>query len=514
MVRSLFNQVRVLLPFLLAVVMIVAVACGSAEQPTQAPVVAATEAPAMEATKAPEPAPVIDATIRPTNTPVPTATPSAVATPVPSQQEKFGNHVNMRAYADTKDWDPLGSSSLSSVISYSQLYNQVVQFDTVDTDKIVCDLCSSWEVTNGGNTFTFKLHDNIKWQDGKDLTAEDVVYSLARYYNPEVSPGRSGLSRNYVLPVSEGGLKAIDRDTVEFNLQFPSGSFIKFLAVDYVKILPKHLLEQGIDLNQAENIIKHKSGSGPFVLDEYQRGNFHKVTKNPDYFKEGRPFFGSIDHFIITGAARFISALKAKQVEMGNAGTSQLSPKQNAELEKDMKGEVVAHFLSPGFNVGLMLNVKKKPFDDHRVRRAIYLAVDRQQLNDIVLDGTGGVTSIFMPGMAYTEEEAIKWPGVRPKDTPGGQEDLAEAGFADGFETTYDVRKVSTGIPQIKPTFLDIAPAGIPPNIMPHSKGVKCGLIHSNSPLSLGNHCTAKPKIPKPLVYAQVSPLGTSFATP
>ena len=54
MVRSLFNQVRVLLPFLLAVVMIVAVACGSAGQPTQAPVVAATEAPAMEATKAPE----------------------------------------------------------------------------------------------------------------------------------------------------------------------------------------------------------------------------------------------------------------------------------------------------------------------------------------------------------------------------------------------------------------------------------------------------------------------------
>ena len=71
---------------------------------------------------------------------------------------------------------------------------------------------------------------------------------------------------------------------------------------------------------------------------------------------------------------------------------------------------------------------------------------------------------------------------------------------------------VQAGIPQIKPPFLDIAPAGIPPNIMPHSKGVKCGLIHSNSTLSLGNHCTAKRKSPKPLVYAQVSPLGSSFA--
>ena len=56
--------------------------------------------------------------------------------------------------------------------------------------------------------------------------------------------------------------------------------------------------------------------------------------------------------------------------------------------------------------------------------------------------------------------------------------------------------------------------AGIPSNIIPHSKGVKCGLIRSNSPFSYSNHRPAKPKIPKPLVYAQVSPLGTSFATP
>ena len=75
-------------------------------------------------------------------------------------------------------------------------------------------------------------------------------------------------------------------------------------------------------------------------------------------------------------------------------------------------------------------------------------------------------------------------------------------------------RRFQTGIPQIKPTFLDIAPSGIPSNIIPHSKGVKCGLIRSNSPFSYSNHRPAKPKIPKPLVYAQVSPLGTSFATP
>ena len=77
-----------------------------------------------------------------------------------------------------------------------------------------------------------------------------------------------------------------------------------------------------------------------------------------------------------------------------------------------------------------------------------------------------------------------------------------------------NVEHYESGIPQIKPTFLEIAPSGIPSNIIPHSKGVQCGLIRSNSPFSYSNHRPAKPKIPKPLVYAQVSPLGTSFATP
>ena len=87
-------------------------------------------------------------------------------------------------------------------------------------------------------------------------------------------------------------------------------------------------------------------------------------------------------------------------------------------------------------------------------------------------------------------------------------------GDQDGAPFVALAEDLEAGIPQIKPTFLDIAPSGIPSNIIPHSKGVKCGLIRSNSPFSYSNHRPAKPKIPKPLVYAQVYPLGTSFATP
>lgn len=80
--------------------------------------------------------------------------------------------------------------------------------------------------------------------------------------DPNVPIGRSGLFRNYTLPVAEGGVRKIDDHTVEMNLSLASGAFLRFLALDYVKILPKHVLEKEGDLKQAEKIIKHRAWGG------------------------------------------------------------------------------------------------------------------------------------------------------------------------------------------------------------------------------------------------------------
>ena len=434
---------KTVLLFLAALLLVLAVACGDGATATSPAPAAATTAPAAATTAPPV------AGIRATNTPIPLATPVPTIDP---NLTNYGGNIRMAAYADTKDWDPLGSGSLSSVMSYSQLYNQVVQYDTTDTAKVVCDLCTSWAVSNSGQTFTFELHDNIKWQDGTDLTAADVEYTMLRAMDPGVSIGRSGLFRNYTLSREKGGVKATGRNTVEFNLSFASGAFIKFLALDYAKVLPKHLLEQGIDLNQAENIIDNSSGSGPFMLTDYQRGNSYSVVKNPNYFKEGRPFFDSIDHFIITDTGTLIAQFKAGQLEMMNSGFTNLTPTEAVELDADTvgspNGRIIAYELSGTFNVLLMVNRKKEPFTDVNVRKAIYLALDRQKINDLLQDNTAAPPCPMM-NMGYSFEECATWPGLRPKDTPGGQADLAEAkrlmeeaGFPNGFETSYDARQV------------------------------------------------------------------------
>ena len=472
--------------------LVVGVACGGAEAPAapaaapaaqeqqaapaagqqqpatsgqQQPAAAGQQQAAPTATSAP-PTPTLPprATIRPTSTPAPTAVARTQPTPVPSGPPQHGGLVRMSAYADTKDWDPLGSSSLSSVISYSQLYNQVVQFDTEDPTLVVGDLAESWETNEEGTSFTFHLRDGIKWTDGETLDADDVVYSMQRYGNPCNGRGRSGLWRQYTIPIEVVELKdkadctalnadevvrKVDDLTVEYNLAFASGAFIKFLAIDYAKILPKHLLEQDIDLNLAENILRHGATSGPFILEDYQSGNHYKVNKNPNYFKEGLPYFDRIEHFIITVPATFIAQVEGGQIDASNAAANNLTAPENYAIETSTNSEYVAHEVLGGTR-GFMLNVKREPLSDHRVRQAINLAVDRQKVNERALHGAGRGHCPLV-GLAHDYEECATWPGMRPKDSPGGQEDIArarelmaEAGYPDGFEIEYTARQVGT----------------------------------------------------------------------
>ncbi|NQW24117.1 MAG: ABC transporter substrate-binding protein [SAR202 cluster bacterium] len=433
MPRHRLLNVKTLLSLVTAIVLIVAVACGSSATATPTSSTGGT-----------------------TSTPVPTAV-MTDATSEPAMtggDAKYGGNIRMYSYADTRDWDPLGSSSTSSVQAFSQLYNQMVQFSTgADTSEVVNDLADSWEVSNGGATYTFHLNQDAKWQDGEDISADDVVFAFGRYMDPANNIGRSGLFRNYALPVDQGGLKKIDADTVEMNLSFASGAFMSFLALDYAKVLPKHLLEKNIDLNQAENVIANKSGSGPFMLEEYQRGNQYSVSKNPNYFKEGRPYFDSIDHFIITDSGTMIAQFKAGQLDMMNSGFSNLNPTEYNELDADTVGASNGHFtanpLGGSRNWGLMINRKYPgPLQDPNVRKAIYLALDRAQLNDLLEDNTAD-TPCALWSTGYTYEECASFPGIRDKKSAGGQADLAfakqlmaDAGYANGFKTTYDARQV------------------------------------------------------------------------
>ncbi len=137
----------------------------------------------------------------------------------------------MLNYAYPEVWDPHIAGTLGALGSISPMYNQVVEFNPLKPDEVIGDLAKSWEVSDDGLVYVFHLHDNVKWWDGKDLTAEDVAFSINRMIEPGKPRPRVGLLRP-----STQSVEVVDRHTVRVRLKYPSPSFLKFLAVDYGRI--------------------------------------------------------------------------------------------------------------------------------------------------------------------------------------------------------------------------------------------------------------------------------------
>jgi peptide/nickel transport system substrate-binding protein len=175
----------------------------------------------------------------------------------------YGGHATVLSYAFPEGWDPHLAGTLAVMAVVSPLYNQVVEFNPLNPREIIGDLATRWEVTDGGLTYRFHLHDHVTWWDGRALTAEDVAFSVHRMIEPGQPRPRVGLLRPYVQSA-----EALDRSTVQVRLHYPAPAFLQFFAVDYMKVVPKHIVEVGVDINVWENIV----GSGPFRIKEVRRG--------------------------------------------------------------------------------------------------------------------------------------------------------------------------------------------------------------------------------------------------
>jgi peptide/nickel transport system substrate-binding protein len=345
-------------------------------------------------------------------------TPAAAATPV------SGGQATVLNYGYPEVWDPHLAGTLGALGSISPMYNQLVEFNPLNPDEIIGDLAKSWEVTDGGMTYTFRLHDNVTWWDGKPLTADDVVFSLHRMVEEGQPRPRVGLLRP-----SLKAAEAVDRSTVRVALKLPSPSFLQFLAVDYMKIVPKHVVEAGVDINIWENIV----GSGPFKIKGTRRGDSVTYEKNKNYFKKGQPYLDGLRVVVITDQGTAAAAIKSGQVTMTTA-VSGLQVDDVLKLEKELKGKYTLYW-QPVNNVEHFFpNVEREPWKDLRLIRALSLATDRYEMQKAFGSGQYGLGSPFPPDSWYgTSTEDLKQrPGFRlPKeqDIAAALALLKEAGY-------------------------------------------------------------------------------------
>jgi len=392
---------------------------------------------------------------------VPTVTPQPGPEVVAGRVVKYGGVIPMHSVAAPGfgiiHMQVGGSQGHISAV-YSHL---LVQFnpETEQLDDVRADVAKGWTVSPDGITYTFKLHENIKFHDGTPLTAADVAFSIQLQLDPnslddaqfaavkEAVGGRGSFSGR-PLGLYFDSSRVIDDQTLEIKLKFPTASLLVTLAPDGLYTLPKQLLTQGKipSFREPENLI----GSGPFKLVRHEKDLFTEVERNPDYFKKGRPFFDGIVHHVIVDKGSVIAAYKTGQVLMGNDLQNNLSARDGIQISKELGTRATVHWSGPvGTNLGVFMNGLVKPFDDPRVRRAMHLVLHRQPIVETVGAGKYAIGTPFPIGFwwSYTLEEVLQWPGYRelngekhPDDIKEAQRLMLEAGAGPGTKLTLKCR--------------------------------------------------------------------------
>jgi peptide/nickel transport system substrate-binding protein len=445
--------------------LVFAVACGSAAQTEDpAPPAAAEPAAPAAATAAESSAPAAAepaAPAAPAAAADPTATPVVAATPVPGVYESevpewvsigAGKHYNgtirfvHRANPGFLDLH-YGASSTTVLLPSGPRFNQLLQYDPTNPSQIMGDLAESWEVSDDGLTLTFNIHE-ANWQDGVPVTADDIVFSLDRMSQEGVTRGRVTAIRDFY---EHGSARAVDDRTVEMPLKFASSTALGWLAVDYYKIYARHVVESKTQ-DQLNCCFENNVGSGPWVFKDWKKGDSWEYERNNDYFMDPIPFYDGFKVFVIEDAARRLASMKTGQVEawLVMGGTTL---KDMLQIQKETDGRMRAVASGAGSVRGFWLHLNRPPLDDPRVRKAIYLALDRNEIAEIAAEGEGILGNFFPPGYAETDEEVLALPGLRYEadgskyagDLAEAKQLLTAAGYPEGFKLTFNVDQAKQG---------------------------------------------------------------------
>jgi oligopeptide transport system substrate-binding protein len=293
---------------------------------------------------------------------------------------KIDNEIPMRGGIyrrplefNPKTLDPLLATDIYSVTVIQQLFDGLVQFDK--DLNIIPAIAKSWKVSSDGLTYTFYLRQGVKFHNGREVTADDFVYSISRIIDPKTkSPAANLLSR--IIGFREfqdgkisqvKGLNAIDKYLFEIKLSEPYSPFLSILGINKFKVLPREEVEKLVT-----NFGKSPVGTGPFKFVSMKEGEEIILEANQDYF-EGRPYLDKIIFKIFHGAPR---EKILKEFRESNLEESFIPP---GEIEDVVKDKRYLFLQKPILSLRFYgLNLSSKPLDNKNLRKTINFAIDKK----------------------------------------------------------------------------------------------------------------------------------------
>jgi peptide/nickel transport system substrate-binding protein len=336
-----------------------------------------------------------------------------------SASPKRGGKVSWALEQDPGHIAPFGAILTIGWTAVEPMYESLLEWDRNLNLKPA--LATGYNVRNS-KTIDFTLRKGVKFHNGKELTAADCVYSFLQQLNPPLPGSVSVLGQVPAI----AGTEAKGKYGLRMHLKSPDARIFGYLAWQrYSSIVPQNMYKQ---LNAAVQGI----GTGPYKLDGAYVPNSHvDYVRNPNYWKKGQPYLDAINYQIITDEQARIAALRAGAIDGATVSVD------SANSLKGIKNLKVLHGLTAAFRE-LQFTIKKgenKPWHDKRVRQAINLAVDRQELIDKVYNRegqfSGHVATGYGPWVIPQKELRSKW---EKHDLPKAKALMKAAGFEKGFD--------------------------------------------------------------------------------
>ncbi|MEQ1769293.1 MAG: ABC transporter substrate-binding protein [Devosia sp.] len=312
--------------------------------------------------------------------------------------------------ASVVPWDSLGNGPIFSQI---QIYDRLVEQMPGTTD-VQPGLAESWEIADAGLTYTFHIRQGVKFSNGDPVTIEDVKWNMDRMIDPEVQSGWSFLMPNIA------GFETPDDKTLVMKMKQVDASVLYTLSLPAGGIASK----KAFDTMGADAFAANPVGSGPFMVKANNVGTDLQLVKNPNYWKEGKPYFDAVTFELLADDnARML------KIQSGEADIAQSVPYAQAPTIDGLDGIGVK--VEP-YTVmdSIWLNNTAKPLDEKVVRQALNYATPKEVINDVIFNGLGTPQNHMISRLNFWDETVPFY----PYDIDKAKELLGQSSVPNGFD--------------------------------------------------------------------------------
>jgi len=371
----------------------------------------------------------------------PAVAPAPTATPVGAQVKRGGKFIQGTHY-NLPSWDPYTEGSGGFIQHTSYNTNSLMKWTLAPgVQGVMCDLCEKWEQVDD-KTYVFTLRKGVKFWGpeplaGREMTADDVIWT---YQHAGTDRPRFRY-RGFFQSMEK--MEAPDKYTLRITLKEPNVLFALQVANPFYAILAREMGEK-----EADGVIQTPHGTGPFAVTNWTVKVSVASKRNPSYFEKDKPFLDEVEVLEIPDHPARFNALRAGRLDVG--GSFMDASMRKTAAQDPRLTSAAAPRDTPG---GIVVNLRRAPVSDVKVRRALDLAIDRQALIDANYEGEGaayrGLISGLFPQAAYSDAELARLPGYRlPKeqDIAEAKKLLAEAGHPSGFKITMMVGKTGRNV--------------------------------------------------------------------